>query len=63
MSEETFRYHSSEIKSDFRNWIYDVIGDEKLSSDLGKSTTQAQAATSYVGNRVAWLTLGIEWPG
>jgi len=54
MSEETFRYHSSESKSDFSNWVRDVIGDEKLSGDLRKSTTRAQAAKS-VASRIAWL--------
>jgi len=54
MSEETFRYHSNETKSDFSNWVYDVIGDEKLARDLRKSTTQTQAAKS-VADRIAWL--------
>jgi hypothetical protein len=54
MTEETFRYHSNEAKSDFSNWVRDVIGDEKLSRDLQKSTTQAQAAKS-VADRVIWL--------
>jgi hypothetical protein len=54
MAEETFRYHSNEIKSDFSNWVRDVIGDEKLSRDLQKSQTPAQAAKA-VADRVAWL--------
>ena len=54
MDEETFRHHSSESRNDFSNWVRDVIGDEKLSRDLLKSTTQAQAAKS-VDDRVAWL--------
>jgi len=54
MTEETFRYHSNEAKSDFSNWVRDVIGDEKLSRDLQKSTIQAQAAKS-VADRVTWL--------
>jgi hypothetical protein len=54
MSEETFCHHSSETKSDFSNWVRDVIGDEKLASDLKRSTTLAQAAKS-VSNRLAWL--------
>ena len=54
MSEETFRYHSNEAKSDFSSWVRDVIGDEKLSRDLQKSTTQAQAAGS-VTDRITWL--------
>ena len=59
MSEETFCYHSSEARSDFSNWVRDVIGDEKLSRDLQKSTTQAQAAKS-IDDRVAWLKSKIE---
>jgi len=54
MSEETFRCHADESKSDFSNWARDVIGDQKLARDLRKSTTQAQAARS-VANRIAWL--------
>ncbi len=52
--DETFSYHSNETKTDFSNWVRDVIGDEKLSRNLLKSTTRAQAAKS-VANRVAWL--------
>jgi hypothetical protein len=54
MSEETFGYHSNETKSDFSNWVRDVIGDGELAKLLQKSATRAQAA-KYVGDRVAWL--------
>jgi len=54
MSEETFCYHSSETKTDFSNWVRDVIGDEKLSRDLQKSTSRAQAVKK-VADRIAWL--------
>ena len=54
MGEETFDYHSNEVKSDFSNWVRDVIGDEKLARDLLKSKTRAQASRS-VTNRIAWL--------
>jgi hypothetical protein len=54
MNEATFRYHAHEAKNDFSNWVGAVIGDEKLSSDLRKSATQAQAAKS-VADRVARL--------
>ena len=54
MTEETFCYHSNEAKSDFGNWVRNVIGDEKLSRDLQKSATQAQAAKS-VAERITWL--------
>ena len=54
ISEETFRYHSSETKSDFSNWVRDVIGDEKLSRDLQKSASRIQAVKK-VADRIAWL--------
>jgi len=54
MTEETFRFHSSENKTDFSNWVKDVIGDEKLSRDLLKSTTKEQS-TRVVAERVRWL--------
>ena len=54
MSDETFRHHSNETRSDFGNWVRDVIGDDKLSRDLQKSNTQAQAAKA-VADRVTWL--------
>jgi len=54
MSEETFRYHSSETKSDFSNWVREVIGDEKLSRDLQKSNSRMQAVKK-VADRIAWL--------
>ncbi len=54
MSEETFGYHSNDAKSDFSNWVRDVIGDEKLARDLLKSRTRAQASKSLT-NRIAWL--------
>jgi len=46
MSDETFRYHSNEAKTDFSNWVRDVIGDQKLARDLLKCTTPAKAARS-----------------
>lgn len=54
MGEETFRYHASEARNDFSKWVMDVIGDEKLSRDLSRSTTQTRAAES-VAERIAWL--------
>jgi len=46
MTEETFHYHVNENKNDFSNWVRDVIKDEKLSRDLQKTATRAQAAKS-----------------
>lgn len=54
MGEETFKHHVSQTNNDFSNWVRDVIGDEKLSRDLQKSTTPALAAKS-VASRIAWL--------
>jgi len=54
MTEDTFRYHSNETKSDFANWVRDVIGDEKLARDLQKSMSRAQAVKS-TADRVSWL--------
>jgi len=54
MSEETFRYHLNDTKSDFSNWVRDVVGDETLSRKLQKDTNRAQAA-KRVADRIAWL--------
>jgi hypothetical protein len=54
MAEETYSYHSNETKTDFSNWVRDVIGDEKLAKDLLNCSTRAQAA-QIVGGRVKWL--------
>jgi len=43
MTEETFRYHVNETKSDFSNWVRDVVGDDKLSRDLRASVTRDRA--------------------
>ena len=54
MSEETYSYHSNATKTDFSNWIKDVIGDEKLARDLGKSVSRVRAAKA-VSDRIVWL--------
>jgi len=54
MADETFRYHVNDTKSDFSNWVRDVIGDDKLSRDLNKSTNRVQAARC-VASRITWL--------
>lgn len=54
MTEETFRFHSNEIKTDFSNWVKDVVGEDKLARDLVKCTTPAQAAKA-VAERIQWL--------
>lgn len=54
MSDETFRYHSNEEKTDFSNWVQDVIGDETLARQLKGSVGRLEAAKS-VAARIAWL--------
>ena len=54
MTDEVFLYHSNEEKTDFSNWVKDVIGDEKLSRDLLKYTTKAEKAQA-IAARVTWL--------
>ena len=54
MSEDTFCYHSNESKSDFSNWVRDIIRDEKLARDLAKSLNRSQAQKK-VGERIAFL--------
>lgn len=54
MTEETFLLHSNENKSDFSNWVKDVIGDDKLASDLKKSATRP-GATKCVVTRINFL--------
>ncbi len=55
MTDETFAYHSNAEKSDFSNWVNDVIGDVKLARDLAKSSSRAQAARR-VAERVDFLS-------
>lgn len=54
MSDDTFNYHSNSEKTDFSNWVKDVIGDEKLARDLGKGVTKVKAAKA-VNDRIVWL--------
>ena len=54
MSDETYSYHSNDTKTDFSNWIKDVIGDEKLARDLGKNIAKVRAAKA-VADRIVWL--------
>jgi len=54
MTDEVYHYHANEEKTDFSNWVKDVIGDEKLSRDLLKCATAAAAAKA-VADRIKWL--------
>ena len=44
MTDESFACHSNAEKKDFSNWVRDVIGDEKLATNLQNAATRAQAA-------------------
>ncbi|MFA5309145.1 MAG: hypothetical protein WC370_06620 [Dehalococcoidales bacterium] len=54
MTDDVFQYHANAEKTDFSNWVNDVIGDEKLSRDLLKCTCRTEA-TSAVAARVKYL--------
>lgn len=54
MSDEIFVYHSNELRTDFSNWVRDVIGDEKLARDLSKAPNRIRAAKS-TASRIAFL--------
>jgi hypothetical protein len=54
MPEETFRYHVTKDKNDFRNWVSDVIGDTTLANQLGKASTRTTYAHK-VEARLSWL--------
>ena len=43
MSDQTFAYHSNDVKKDFSNWIRDVVGDEKLAQTLESIRDREQA--------------------
>ena len=54
MSDQTFAYHSNEIKKDFSKWVREVIGDEKLAADLETAANREQAA-NMVASRLNFL--------
>ncbi len=55
MTDETFIYHSNIDKRDFSCWVRDIIGDEKLASDLEAALNRTMAA-GYVTTRIASLS-------
>lgn len=59
MKDETFAYHSSEYKSDFSNWVNDIIGDDKLARDLIKARDKVRAA-KCVSDRIAFLSAKLQ---
>ncbi len=54
MSDETFAHHSNLEKTDFSNWVAQVIGDNKLADDLENLVERVQAA-EIVADRIASL--------
>ncbi|MDD5701392.1 MAG: hypothetical protein PHU23_05000 [Dehalococcoidales bacterium] len=43
MSDQTFRFHSNEIKKDFSNWIQNVVGDEELAREMRRTRSRDKA--------------------
>jgi hypothetical protein len=54
MSDEAYAYHANQEKNDFSNWVKDIIGDDKLSRDLSRSSDRRQAF-EYVKAREVFL--------
>lgn len=54
MSDETFGYHSGGGRTDFGNWVRNVIGDQKLATDLTRARSRAHAGQA-VAQRIAFL--------
>ena len=42
MKEETYNYHVNEDKNDFKNWIVDVFGENKLGEKINVVTDKSQ---------------------
>lgn len=54
MDDETFKHHSNQEKTDFSNWLRDIVGDEKLARDLMKNKSK-DSAYNKVRERIALL--------
>ena len=55
ITNETFAYHSNNVKHDFSVWVRDVVKDRRLARDLARSTSRIQAA-KRVAHRVSFLS-------
>lgn len=44
MGDDTFKYHSNREKSDFGNWVKDIIGDKQLALSLNRIKNRTVAA-------------------
>ena len=49
MTEQVYHYHVTSDNNDFSNWIRDVLGDEKLASELNNISTSMEAGKSVMG--------------
>ncbi|MCW8965344.1 MAG: DUF5752 family protein [Candidatus Pacearchaeota archaeon] len=58
MDEDTFNYHVNEYKNDFATWIYDVIGDIKLSKNL-MSVDKRKAIARKIKTRITYIKKNI----
>ncbi len=54
MAHGTYTHHVADHKNDFARWVREVLGDDKLASDLMKVSTQKEAA-KLVAERITWL--------
>lgn len=54
ISDDTYRHHSGEGRNDFSKWTREVVGDEKLASDLGQAKSRIQASQA-VAKRISFL--------
>jgi hypothetical protein len=59
MDEDTFKHHVNKEKNDFKNWINDVIGDNKLAKDISKTKNQ-KVMENKINRRIEQLTKTIK---
>jgi len=44
MDERTYSFHANSAKNDFSKWVEEIIGDKKLSNELGMAKDKKSAA-------------------
>lgn len=54
MTAESFDYHSGAGRSDFAEWVRNIIGDEFLANEMSQCKTRLRMLQS-VSHRVSWL--------
>jgi hypothetical protein len=52
MTDEVFHHHVTSGKNDFSNWVRDVLGDDKLASELYDADS-TQEASKIINERLA----------